>query len=69
MLNEKDNSFDSWIDKKRYNKNGWVFSKTKTLEANVKIGLYLSDYTTNVDLKNVTGVDTLYFAKETDRLT
>ena len=69
MLNEKDNSFYSWIDKKRHNKNEWVFSKTRTLEVNAKIELYLSDYTTNVDLKNVTGVDTSYFAKETDRLT
>ena len=37
----------------------------KSLEANVRAELDLSDYTTKANLKNA-GVDTSYFAKKTD---
>ena len=46
--------------------NEWTFSKTKSLEANVKVELDLSSYATKSDLKNATGVDTSDFAKKTD---
>ena len=42
------------------------FLKPKSLAANLKVELDLSNYATKVDLKNVTGVDTLDFAKKTD---
>ena len=38
----------------------------KSLGANVKVELDLSNYATKADLKNATGVDTLDSAKETD---
>ena len=41
------------------------FSKRKSLVANVKVELDLSNYATKADLKrNATGVDTLNFAKK-----
>ena len=42
------------------------FPKAKSLGANVKVELDLSNYVTKAYLKNVTGVDTLAFAKKTD---
>ena len=42
------------------------FPKLKSLGANVKVGLDLSNIVTKADLKNAKGVDTLEFAKKTD---
>ena len=42
------------------------FPKLKSLEANVKAELDLSNYATKADLKNATGVDTLDFAEKAD---
>ena len=42
------------------------FPKPKSFEANAKVELDLSNYTTKADLKNETGVDTSNFAKKTD---
>ena len=42
------------------------FSKPKSLRANVKVELDLSNYATKAELKNATGVDTSDFAKKTD---
>ena len=40
------------------------FPKPNSLGANVKVELYLSNYTTKTDSKNATGVDTSSFAKK-----
>ena len=42
------------------------FPKPKSLGANVKVELELSNYARKTDLKNATGVDTSDFAKKTD---
>ena len=42
------------------------FLKLKSLGANVKVELDLSNYATKADFKNVTGVDSSDFAKKTD---
>ena len=42
------------------------FPKLKSLGANVKVELDLSNIVTKADLKNAKGVDTLEFAKKTD---
>ena len=42
------------------------FSKPKSLGANVKVELDLSNYATKADFKNEAGVDALDFAKESD---
>ena len=42
------------------------FSEPKSLGANIKVELHLSNYGTKADLKNATGVDTSDFAKKTD---
>ena len=42
------------------------FPKSKSLGANVKVELDLSNYATKEDLKYVTGFDTSNFAKKTD---
>ena len=42
------------------------FPKPKSLEANVKVELDLSNYAIKADLKNATDVDTSDFAKKTD---
>ena len=42
------------------------FSKPKSLGANVKVELDLSNYATKTDLRNATGDDTSDFAKEID---
>ena len=40
------------------------FPKSKSLGANVKVELDLSNYATKTDLKNATGDDTSSFAKK-----
>ena len=45
---------------------GEYFPKPKSLRANVKVELHLSDYATKADLKNTTGVGISDFAKKTD---
>ena len=45
---------------------GEYFSKPRSLGENVKVELYLSNYVTKTDLKNVTGVVTSKFAKNVD---
>ena len=45
------------------------FSKRKSLIANVKVKLYLSDYATNTDLKNLASADTSEFGKKTELAT
>ena len=40
------------------------FPKPKSLGANVKVELHLSNYATKADLKNATGADTSDFAKK-----
>ena len=42
------------------------FPKPKSLGANVKVELDMSNYATKTDLKNATGVDISSFAKKTD---
>ena len=42
------------------------FPKPKSLGANVKFELDLSNYATKADLKNATGVDTSDFVKKTN---
>ena len=42
------------------------FPKLKSLGANVKVELDLSNYTTKADLKNATGVDASSCAKQTN---
>ena len=42
------------------------FPKRKSLGANVKVELDLSNYATKVDLKNAAGVDVSEFAKMAD---
>ena len=42
------------------------FPKPKSLGANVKVELDLSNYVTKTDFKNATGVDTSDFAKKAD---
>ena len=49
--NSYDNSFHSWIDKKRHNTNELIFSKTEIVRKEVKVKLDLSNYATKVDLK------------------
>ena len=45
--------------------NGY-FQNQKSLGANVKVELDLTNYATKADLRNATGVDTSTFAKRTD---
>ena len=56
------NSFNSWIDKKDIILISEHFLKPKSLEANVKVELDMSNYATKADLKNATGADTSDFA-------
>ena len=58
------NSFTSWIDKKRHNIDKWMFQKPNSLKVNVKFELDLSNHTTKKDLKNVTGFDTSPLAEK-----
>ena len=56
--------FDSWIDKKGIELMSEFFPKPKSLGANVKVELGLSNYATKAYLRNETGVDTSDFAKK-----
>ena len=42
------------------------FSESKSLGVKVKVELYLSNYATKTNLKNVTGTDASFFAKKVD---
>ena len=50
-----DNSFNSWVGKKK--EISEYFSKPKSLMGKVKVKLDLSNYATKADLKNATDVD------------
>ena len=54
-----DNSFNSWIDKKRrYTKMSQYFPKPyEPFRGGINVKVYLSNYATQADLKNATGVD------------
>ena len=57
----------SWINKKTLYKMSQDFPKPyEPFEGNVKFELDLSSYATNVELKNVTGVDTSKLAPKSD---
>ena len=43
-----------------------IFSKLKSLGANLKVELELTNYAAKEDLKNVTSVDVSSFSKKTD---
>ena len=58
--------FNSWIDKKYIIEMSEYFLKPKSFRANMKLQLDLSNYATNIDFKNASGVDTSDFAKKTD---
>ena len=58
--------FISWIDKKDIVWMSEYFPKPKSLWANVKVELDLSNYATKADLKNASGVDTSDFANKTN---
>ena len=58
--------FNSWIDKKDIVQITEYFQNPKSLKANAKVELDLSNCTTKTDLKNATGVDTSDFVKKTD---
>ena len=55
-------SFNSWIDKKDIE----FFPEPKSSEGRVKFELDLSNYTTKIDLENVTGVKTSKCDKKVD---
>ena len=61
-----DSSFNRCIDKKRHNRNEWIFSKNKSFGHRLKVELYLSDYAIKADLKNATGVNTSKVSKKVD---
>ena len=56
--------FDSWINEDDIVQMSKYCSKLKSLGANVKVELDLSNYATKAGLKNAAGVDTLDFAKK-----
>ena len=43
-----------------------IFQKPKSLEENVKVEIYFSNYAPEADLKNATEYDTSDFAEKTD---
>ena len=43
-----------------------IFQKPKSLEENVKVEIYFSNYAPEADFKNATEYDTSDFAKKTD---
>ena len=63
-----DNSFNSWIDKKRLCiKTSQYFPKPfRSFRENINVKVDLSNYTMKTDLKNVTHVDTSNFALKTN---
>ena len=60
------NSFNSWIDKKRSDKMSQYFPPYRSSGGNIKVELDLSNYATKPDLKNVTHVDVSSFALKTN---
>ena len=62
----KKNSFNSWIDKKDIVQMREYFQKPKSLWANVKVELDLSNYATKTDLRKATVVDTSCYVKKFD---
>ena len=62
-----DNSFNSWIDKKRYCYIKGVFSEPHTHSKNkIEVELDLANYATKSDLKNATNVETSIFSNKAD---
>ena len=61
-----DNSFNSWIDKKRQYKMGDYLTDYKPRSGNLKVELDLKNYATTEELKNITHVDTSRFALKTN---
>ena len=64
-----DNSFNTWIDKKRpcTKMGSQYFPKSlRSFEGNINVKVDLSNYATKTDLKNVTRVDTSGFALKTN---
>ena len=59
------NSFSSWIDKKRHHINEY-FTKPRRLEGCVKVELNLSNYATKTDFKIATCANTSEFTKKVD---
>ena len=52
------NSFNSWIGKKDILEMSKYFPEPKSFGLRAKVELDLSNYATNTDLKNATGIDT-----------
>ena len=61
-----ENSFNSWIEKKRYRYIKLVIFLDHILVVKKKVELDLPNYATKSDLKITTGVDTSNFAKKAD---
>ena len=57
-----DNSFNSWIDKKRSYKMSKYFLSYNNSSENIKAELDLSNYATKKDIKDITHIDTSGFA-------
>ena len=60
------NSFNSWIDKKRSYKMSQYFLPFRSHGGDIKVELDLSNYVTKTHLKNVTHVDVSSFASKTN---
>ena len=60
------NSFNSWMDKKRFYKISQYFPPYKNHGRDIKVELDLNNYVTKTDLKNVTHVDVSSFASKTN---
>ena len=61
-----DNSFNSWIDKKRSYKMSQYFPPYNNSNENIKVELDLSNYATKKDIKDITRVDTSSYALKTN---
>ena len=61
-----DNSFNSWIDKKRYYKMSQYFPPYNNSIENIKVKLDLSNYATKDDVKDITHVDVSSYATKTN---
>ena len=60
-----DNSFNSWIDKKRYYKMSY-YPPYRSSCNNINVKLDLATYVTKDDVKNITNVDVSSFASKTN---
>ena len=60
------NSFNSWIDKKRSYKLSRYFPPYRSSVGNIKMELDLSSYAAKTNLKNVTHLDVSSFALKTN---